>query len=65
MKNSILLSNMAVTNAAPFTENLVPWVLTFTVASLALVILVLAMLVLRVAIQKANVNLEKLASPKK
>ena len=63
MKNSILLSNMAVTNAAPFTENLVPWVLTFTVASLALVILVLAMLVLRVAIQKANVNLEKLASP--
>ena len=65
MKNSILLSNMAVTNAAPFTENLVPWVLTFTVASLALVILVLAMLVLRVAIQKANVNLEKLANPKK
>jgi cytochrome c oxidase cbb3-type subunit 3 len=65
MKNSILLSNMAVTNAAPFTENLVPWVLTFTVASLALVILVLAMLVLRVAIQKANVNLEKLNSPKK
>ena len=63
MKNSILLSNMAVTNAAPFTENLVPWVLTFTVASLALVILVLAMLVLRVAIQKDNVNLEKLASP--
>lgn len=65
MKNSILLSNMAVTNAAPFTENLVPWVLTLTVASLALVILVLAMLVLRVAIQKANVKREKLGSPKK
>jgi cytochrome c oxidase cbb3-type subunit 3 len=66
MKNSmLLLTNMAVTNTAPFTENLVPWVLTFTAASLALVILVLAMLVLRVAIQKSNVNLEKLTSPKK
>ena len=61
----LLLTNMAVTNTAPFTENLVPWVLTFTAASLALVILVLAMLVLRVAIQKSNVNLEKLDSPKK
>jgi cytochrome c oxidase cbb3-type subunit 3 len=66
MKNSmLLLTNMAVTDTAPFTENLVPWVLTFTAASLALVILVLAMLVLRVAIQKSNVNLEKLTSPKK
>jgi cytochrome c oxidase cbb3-type subunit 3 len=66
MKNSmLLLKNMAVTDTAPFTENLVPWVLTFTAASLALVILVLAMLVLRVAIQKSNVNLGKLASPKK
>jgi cytochrome c oxidase cbb3-type subunit 3 len=66
MKNSmLLLTNMAVTDTAPFTENLVPWVLTFTAASLALVILVLAMLVLRVAIQKSNVNLEKLDSPKK
>ena len=61
----LLLTNMAVTDTAPFTENLVPWVLTFTAASLALVILVLAMLVLRVAIQKSNVNLEKLDSPKK
>ena len=61
----LLLTNMAVTDTAPFTENLVPWVLTFTAASLALVILVLAMLVLRVAIQKSNVNLEKLTSPKK
>ena len=61
----LLLTNLAVTNTAPFTENLVPWVLTFTAASLALVILVLAMLVLRVAIQKSNVNLEKLDSPKK
>jgi cytochrome c oxidase cbb3-type subunit 3 len=66
MKNSmLLLTNMAVTDTAPFTENLVPWVLTFTAASLALVILVLAMLVLRVAIQKSNVNLGKLDSPKK
>lgn len=65
MKNSILLSNLAVTNTAPFTENLVPWVLTFTVASLALVILVLAMLVLRVAIQKANVKLTNLVGVKK
>jgi cytochrome c oxidase cbb3-type subunit 3 len=65
MKNSILLSNLAVTNTAPFTENLVPWVLTFTVASLALVILVLAMLVLRVAIQKANVKLTNLVGEKK
>jgi cytochrome c oxidase cbb3-type subunit 3 len=66
MKNSmLLLTNMAVTDTAPFTENLVPWVLTFTAASLSLVILVLAMLVLRVAIQKSNVNLEKLDSPKK
>lgn len=61
----LLLTNMAVTDTAPFTENLVPWVLTFTAASLALVILVLAMLVLRVAIQKSNVNLGKLARPKK
>lgn len=61
----LLLTNMAVTDTAPFTENLVPWVLTFTAASLALVILVLAMLVLRVAIQKSNVNLGKLDSPKK
>ena len=61
----LLLTNMAVTDTAPFTENLVPWVLTFTAASLALVILVLAMLVLRVAIQKSNVNREKLDSPKK
>jgi cytochrome c oxidase cbb3-type subunit 3 len=61
----LLLTNMAVTDTAPFTENLVPWVLTFTAASLALVILVLAMLVLRVAIQKSYVNLEKLDSPKK
>ena len=65
MKNSILFSNLAVTNTAPFTENLVPWVLTFTVASLALVILVLAMLVLRVAIQKANVKLTNLVGVKK
>jgi len=65
MKNSILLSNLAVTNTAPFTENLVPWVLTFTVASLALVILVLARLVLRVAIQKANVKLTNLVGVKK
>jgi mono/diheme cytochrome c family protein len=62
MKNSILLSNLAVTSAAPFAENVVPWVLTFTVASLALVILVLAMLVLRVAIQKSVVKLDKLGS---
>ena len=61
----LLLTNMAVTDTAPFTENLVPWVLTFTAASLALVILVLAMLVLRVAIQKSYVNLEKLDSPQK
>jgi len=65
MKNSmLLLTNMAVSDAAPFSEKLVPWVLTFTAISLALVILVLAMLVLRVAIQKANVNLEKLVSSK-
>jgi len=65
MKNSILLSNMAVTNAAPFTENLVPWVLTFTVASLALIILVLALLVLRVTLQKSIGDIEKVPGPTK
>lgn len=65
MKNSILLSNLAVMSAAPFAENVVPWVLTFTVASLALVILVLAMLVLRVTIQKSVTNLNDLGRSEK
>lgn len=57
MKNSMLLSsNTAVNGAAPFSEPMVPWVLTFTAIALALVILVLAMLVLKVAIEKAQIQ---------
>ena len=57
MKNSMLLSsNTAVNGAAPFSEPMVPWVLTFTAIALALVILVLAMLVLKVAIEKAQIR---------